>query len=118
MTLQFISKKRPYRRYAEDVNIKAVESQGRKGIGIVFKNKAKERITKSGYLSLALNENLDRVYFAEMTKDVGYKASRNGEYTFRINIIDEGLFTWAKAHEGSYPLEYDEELKYYYVELS
>ena len=115
MTLHFISKKRPYRRYAEDVNIKAVESNGRKGISIVFKNKAKERITKSGYLSLAITE--DRVYFAEKTKDVGYKASNNGEYTFRANIVDEDLHTWAKAHEGSYPLEYDDELKYYYIDL-
>lgn len=115
MTLNFISKKRPYRRYAEDVNIKAVESNGRKGISIVFKNKAKERITKSGYLSLAITE--DRVYFAEKTKDIGYKASTNGEYTFRANIVDEGLHNWAKAHEGSYPLEYDEDLKYYYVDF-
>lgn len=98
----------------EDINIKAFENT-RKGISIVFKNKAKERITKSGYLSIAITD--DRLYFAEMTKDVGYKASRNGEYTFRTNIIDEELHTWAKAHEGSYPLEYDEELKYYYIDL-
>ena len=115
MTLHFISKKRPYRRYAEDVNIKAVESNGRKGISIVFKNKAKERITKSGYLSLAITEN--RAYFAEKTRDIGYKASKNGAYTFRANIVDEDLHKWAMSHEGSYPLEFDEELKYYYINL-
>lgn len=116
MTLNFITKKRPYNRYREDINLKPFENTNRKGISIVFKNKAKERITKSGYLSIAVTD--DRLYFSEMTKDIGYKASNNGEYTFRTNIIDDKLYSWAKDHEGSYVLEYDENLKYYYIDLT
>ncbi len=115
MRLDFITKKRPYNRYREDINIKAFENANRRGISIVFKNKAKERITKSGYLSVAVTE--DRLYFAEMERETGYKASQNGEYTFRTNIIDNELYTWAKDYDGSYTLEYDEDLKYYYIDL-
>lgn len=113
MRLEFYSKKRAYRRYDGDVTIRAFDNNKRKGIGIIFKNKAKERITGTGYLSIATAEN--RLYFAEMDKETGYKASNNGEYTFRTNIIDTGLYIWAKEYAGTYQLEYDEELKLYYV---
>lgn len=115
MKLDFVSKKRQYNRYREDINIKALENT-RKGITIVFKNKAKERITKSGYISVAVNEN--RLYFAEKSRYEGYKASKNGAYTYRANIVDKILYEWAKAHQGGYTLEYDEDLKYYYIELT
>ena len=117
MTLNFISKKRSYRRYNQDVTIKATENSAKsKGIGIIFKNKSKERITKTGYLSIALTE--DRLYFAERSGDDGYKASVNGAYTFRVNIIDESLYSWANDHKGSYPLEYDEDLNYFFIQFT
>lgn len=115
MTLEFITKKRPYRRYHEDVTIKAFENKNRKGVSFLFKNKAKERITSTGYLSAAIAG--DRLYFGPMAKDEGYKASDNGAYTFRTNILDDSLYEIAKNHAGGYDLEHDEELGYWYVEL-
>lgn len=114
MTLEFVTKKRPYRRYHEDVTIRPFRNNNRNGIAIIFKNKSKERITKTGYLSAAVYGS--RLYFKEMTKDEGYKASENGAYTFRTNILDDELYSFAEMYKGSYTLQSDEEFNLWYIQ--
>lgn len=114
MKLDFITKKRTYHRYKQDVNIRPINNT-KKGISIVFKNKAKERITKTEYLSIAITDK--RLYFAEMNRNEGYKATLNGAYAYRTNILGEDLYEWAKENAGSYSLEYDEDLKYFFIQV-
>lgn len=110
--LVFITKKKNVS--FADVSISLV---GKKELAtsIILRNGADRSISKTGFLSVAMYE--DRLYFREETPESGYKISEhNSKTTRQVSIKDNALNDFTLIHAGDYKLQYDKELKLFYID--
>lgn len=82
---------------------------------ITFRNNVQRSITKTGYLVVAISG--ERLYFRESEPECGYKVSNSdSKSSVHTSITNEGLNDFSLTHAGDYPLQFDRELKLFYID--
>ena len=98
----------------EDISISLV---GKKetAVCIIFRNNADRTISKTDFVTVAISG--EKLYFKGETEEIGFKMSKRcNESTAKTTIKNGDLIDFALTHSGDYKLQYDRELKLFYID--
>lgn len=110
--LKFITKKKCTSK--ADISISLV---GKKELAtsIILRNNADRSISTTDYLTVAISG--ERLYFKGTTAELGYKmSSHSSKLTKMVSIKDEELNEFALTHSGDYKLQFDRDIKLFYID--
>lgn len=102
----------------KDVSMRITYRYGRQYVNLIFRNGAGGNITEGKSYIETLIDN-DRVYFVGNSfREGGSKIShvnKNLDYMV-TSTADKDLVKWVLKHSDNYDLEYDNDIKMYYIE--
>lgn len=102
---------------AKDIMIVIHNSKrGTKNPCIRFSKESAEKVSDTGYVTFAIDDESHRLYFREATKSMGYTISHVERSTPHVRITVKDVKEW-ESYIGSYSMKRDKHLKMYYIDL-
>lgn len=102
---------------AKDIVIVVHNSKhGTKHPCIRFSKESAEKVSDTGYVTFAIDDESYRLYFREAAKGMGYTISHVDRSTPCVRITVKDVKEW-ESYIGSYSMKRDKHLKMYYIDL-
>lgn len=83
---------------------------------IRFSKESVEKVSDTGYVTFAIDDESHRLYFREAAKGMGYTISYSSRNSPHVRITVKDVKEW-ESYIGSYSMKRDKHLKMYYIDL-
>ncbi len=113
--MEWLTKRKKSGKGIGDVYLSIVCKETKPQVGFSIKQSEVKKLTKTGYVKVALSKN--RIYFDEAESHDGWKLnfmkSLNGHFKVALSSLN-----LEETVQGSYKLKFDEMFGYYYIDLT